>query len=179
MQWCAEAASAPRSVIRAWSASASTSLSPSGSPARGPCLSRGIPRAVRIGWRLCRECEGTQPSLGGLGRDGTHATPRCWSTTLHGCRHRRRPWRRRRTARAGFVSAPSPTAPDPLAAVPRRPQPSPPPPPPQPWRRVRSHCRFRNRGTEYVSEPGMKRINGRTKRPRHCFSARLVCTRRV
>jgi hypothetical protein len=31
-------------------------------------------------------------------------------------------------------------------------------------RRVRSHCRFRNRGTEYVREYGMKRMNGGTKR---------------
>ena len=30
--------------------------------------------------------------------------------------------------------------------------------------RVRSHCRFRNRGTEYVSESGMKLMSGRTKR---------------
>ena len=29
---------------------------------------------------------------------------------------------------------------------------------------VRSHCRFRNRGTEYVSEPGMKWMNDSTKR---------------
>jgi hypothetical protein len=27
-------------------------------------------------------------------------------------------------------------------------------------RRVRSHCRFRNRGTEYVSESGMERMSG-------------------
>jgi hypothetical protein len=30
---------------------------------------------------------------------------------------------------------------------------------------VRPHCRFRNRGAEYVSERGMKRMRGRTKRP--------------
>jgi hypothetical protein len=30
--------------------------------------------------------------------------------------------------------------------------------------RVRSHCRFRNRGTEYVSESGVKRMNGSRKR---------------
>ena len=29
---------------------------------------------------------------------------------------------------------------------------------------VRSHCRFRKRGTEYVSESVMKRMKGRTKR---------------
>ena len=45
--------------------------------------------------------------------------------------------------------------------------------------RGRSHCRFRNRGIEYVSESGMKRMNGSTKRqcdralalnppPNHC-----------
>jgi hypothetical protein len=28
--------------------------------------------------------------------------------------------------------------------------------------RVRSRCRFKNRGTEYVSEYGMKRVNGST-----------------
>jgi hypothetical protein len=35
--------------------------------------------------------------------------------------------------------------------------------------RVRSHRRFRNRGTEYVSESGMKWMSGRTKR--HCGRA--------
>jgi hypothetical protein len=30
--------------------------------------------------------------------------------------------------------------------------------------RVRSHCRFRNRGTEYVSESGKKWMQGSTKR---------------
>ena len=30
--------------------------------------------------------------------------------------------------------------------------------------RVRSHCRFRNRGTKYVSESGMKWMRGNTKR---------------
>ena len=30
--------------------------------------------------------------------------------------------------------------------------------------KVRSHCRFRNRGTKYVSESGMKRMSGGTKR---------------
>jgi hypothetical protein len=29
---------------------------------------------------------------------------------------------------------------------------------------VRSHCRFRNRGTDYLSEPGMKRMSSGTKR---------------
>jgi hypothetical protein len=31
-------------------------------------------------------------------------------------------------------------------------------------RRVRSHCRFRNRGTEYVTESGMKWMSGGAKR---------------
>jgi hypothetical protein len=31
-------------------------------------------------------------------------------------------------------------------------------------RRVRSHCRFRNRGTEYVSKCGIKRMGGSTRR---------------
>jgi hypothetical protein len=37
---------------------------------------------------------------------------------------------------------------------------------PRAWgrRRVRSHCRFRNRSTEYVSEYGMKWMGGSTKR---------------
>jgi hypothetical protein len=29
---------------------------------------------------------------------------------------------------------------------------------------VRSHCRFRNTGTEYVSESGVRRMSGSTKR---------------
>ena len=37
--------------------------------------------------------------------------------------------------------------------------------------RVRSHCRFRNRGTEYVSDSGMKRMSGGTKRP----CGRVLC----
>jgi hypothetical protein len=36
--------------------------------------------------------------------------------------------------------------------------------------RARSHCRFRNRGTDYVSEPGMKRTSSSTKR--QCDRAR-------
>jgi hypothetical protein len=32
------------------------------------------------------------------------------------------------------------------------------------WHGVRSRCRFRNRGTEYVSESGMKWMGGGTKR---------------
>ena len=31
---------------------------------------------------------------------------------------------------------------------------------------VRSHCRFRNRGTEYVGESGIKWMSGGTKRQR-------------
>jgi hypothetical protein len=38
--------------------------------------------------------------------------------------------------------------------------------------RVRSHCRFRSRGTEYVSESGMKWISGGTKR--QCDRALIV-----
>jgi hypothetical protein len=30
--------------------------------------------------------------------------------------------------------------------------------------RIRSHCRLRSRGTEYVSDSGMKRMSGSTKR---------------
>jgi hypothetical protein len=37
---------------------------------------------------------------------------------------------------------------------------------------VRSHCRFRNRGTEYISKYGMKRTNGCTKRQRDRALAR-------
>ena len=45
--------------------------------------------------------------------------------------------------------------------------------------RVRSHCRFRNRGTEYVSELGKKRMSGSTKRVMRPSpsSACVVCQR--
>jgi hypothetical protein len=35
---------------------------------------------------------------------------------------------------------------------------------PGPRSRVRSHCRFRKRGIEYVSDSGMKWMSGNTKR---------------
>ena len=42
----------------------------------------------------------------------------------------------------------------------------------RPAPRVRSHCRFRKRGTKYFSESGAKWINGRTKR--QCDRARTA-----
>jgi hypothetical protein len=54
----------------------------------------------------------------------------------------------------------------------RAPRAAPPRPPPRAPRaprrrarpRVRSHCRFRNRGTEYARAPGMKRMSGAATR---------------
>ena len=57
----------------------------------------------------------------------------------------------------------------PAAPAPRTWSPPPPSPPPPQWARgprsrVRPHCHFRNRRTEYISESGMKWISGGTKR---------------
>ena len=82
----------------------------------------------------------------------------------------------RRCVRSGPASPP-PSRGRPSPAQ-RRPHPRPPAPPPGRTRRraraaargpgtrprVRSHCRFRNRGTEYVSEYGIKWTRGSLKR---------------
>jgi hypothetical protein len=45
--------------------------------------------------------------------------------------------------------------------------------------RVRSHCRFRNRGTEYVSEYGVKRVGGDKATKRRGDSATMRARRRA